>query len=377
MTEARQTVPHQTGTGAPHDRVWVLDDPRAGTAAQAIGIAERLGMAFRRLPLSWNWMAHAAGHGRAGSLLGLSASARRLIGPSPPQLSLPGPRVGRTEPPGPELVISAGRRSAAVALWLKARHGSRIVHCLAPELLGALLPAALRSTSRFDAVDLLVVPAQDRPAPNPPARESPDQPPPADHILTVLGAPHRLSPLLLHQQANIWHERLAHLPHPRVALLLGGRRHGSDMPPAWAHALGRRVARLAARRNGAVLASTSRRTGREATEALAAGLAPVLHLLYRWGEPGENPYLGFLATADIIVVTADSLAMLGEACATGAAVYVALPELAGPRERRLIAHLIQLGQVRPLDDDLAVWPRASLDESGRVAAEILRRFPME
>ena len=44
MTEARQTAQRQTGPAAPHERVWVLDDPRAGTASQAIGIGERLGV---------------------------------------------------------------------------------------------------------------------------------------------------------------------------------------------------------------------------------------------------------------------------------------------------------------------------------------------
>jgi mitochondrial fission protein ELM1 len=149
------------------------------------------------------------------------------------------------------------------------------------------------------------------------------------------------------------------------------------MQPALAHALGRKVARLTTQLRGSVLATTSRRTGGEATDALAAGLSRSLHLLYRWGEPGENPYLGFLATADAIVVTADSESMLSEACTTAAPVYVALPELAGPRQRRLIASLIKAGQVRPLESSLAPWPRRELDESGRVASEILRRFPLD
>ena len=32
--------------------IWVLADPRAGTAAQALGIAERLGERFRTVPLA-------------------------------------------------------------------------------------------------------------------------------------------------------------------------------------------------------------------------------------------------------------------------------------------------------------------------------------
>ena len=393
VTEARQTDQRQTGAGAPHDRVWVLDDPRAGSAAQAIGIGERLGLSFRRVPLAWNWTQPAASFGRYGSLIGLSPAARRRIGLPQPRISLPGaPDWAQARPigpdlvlsagrhsVGPDLVLSAGRRSAAVALWLKARYGSRIVHCMTPTPAAAAaarlglggLAQSLRNIALgrdADAFDLLVVPAHDRP--------SGTEPPP-DNVLPVLGAPHRLSPLLLHQHAQAWHERLAHLPHPRVALLLGGRLHGSDLPPTMAHALGRKVARLAARSGGAVFATTSARTGREATEALAAGLSPVLHLLYRWGEPDENPYHGFLASADVIVVSADSIAMISEACATGAAVYVALPELAGPAQRRLIRDLENLGQVRSLGDDLSVWPRGPLDESGRVAAEIRRRFSLD
>jgi mitochondrial fission protein ELM1 len=352
MTEARQTTQPHTDPAAPSlDRVWVLDDPRAGTAAQAIGIAERLGVPFRRIPLAWNWMAHIAGLQRSGSLIGLSSAARALVG---------GPIAGQSLPEGrdaagPALVISSGRRSAAVALWLKARYGSRVVHCMSPGLAGLL---------RADAFDMLVVPQHDRA-------------PPSDHVFPILGAPHRISPLLLTQAEAAWRERLAHLPRPRVALLVGGPVRGLQMPPVLAHTLARKVARLVALRGGSVLATTSRRTGDEATQALAAGLSPVLHLLYRWGEPDENPYLGFLASADAIVVTADSVSMISEACATGAPVYIGLPELAGARHRRLLATLYHAGQARCLTDDLSAWQRPGLDEAARVAAEILRRFPLD
>ena len=60
-------------------RVWVLDDPRVGTANQAIGIAERLGVPFRRVPLMWNpWTAHLAGLVPGGSLAGLRQPSRRI-----------------------------------------------------------------------------------------------------------------------------------------------------------------------------------------------------------------------------------------------------------------------------------------------------------
>lgn len=336
----------------PHERVWVLDDPRPGTSAQAIGIAERLGVPFRRIPLAWRWATHLAGLVPGGSLAGLAAPSRLAA-----RQAEPGALAGLPprSPAGPALVISAGRRSAAVALWMKHRYGCRIVHCMSPGVAGLM---------HRQLFDLLVIPEHDNPRPAP-------------NVFPVLGAPHRLSPLLLRQAEQSWQERLGHLPHPRIALLVGGPVRGTEMPPALAHGLGRRVARLAASAGGSVLATTSRRTGREATEALAAGLGPALHLLFRWGEPGENPYRGFVASADAIVVTADSVSMLSEACATDAAVYVALPELAGRRHRRLIDSLYQAGQARALSNTVAPWPRVPLDEAGRVAAEIRRRFPLD
>jgi mitochondrial fission protein ELM1 len=242
-----------------------------------------------------------------------------------------------------------------VALWLKARFGTRIVHCMRPGF-------------RAPLFDLLVIPEHDRPAP-------------AANVLPVLGAPHRLSPLTLLQAEAAWRERLDHLPHPRIGLLVGGGADGllgtGELVPALAHRLGARVAAVARRMGGSVLATTSRRTGAEASEALAAGLGPAQHLLFRWGEPGENPYVAFLASADALVVTGDSVSMLSEACATAAPVFIALPEAAGPRHRRLHASLINAGQARVFSGGLTRWKRQPLDEAGRVAAEIHRRFPVE
>ncbi len=337
--------------GFPGDRVWVLDDPRDRASLQAIGIAERLGLPFRRVPLGWNLFAPLAALAPAGSLLGLAQPTARTplaAGRPPPEARLPVPLPGGA---GPALTISGGYRSAAVALWLQQRFGTRAVHCTRPPLHGW----------KFD---LLVV-------------GSHDHPPEWPNVFPVLGVPHRLSVLALCQAAAAWESRLAHLPRPRVALLVGGPVRASDMVPAVAHGLGLKVAALARQRGGSVLAITSRRTGDEATAALAAGLSSAMHLLHRRGEPGEDPYAGFLACADAIVVTGDSLLRLSEACATSAPVFIALPELGGARQRRLHASLIEADAARPLDRDFSPWPRRPLDEAARVAQEIVRRFLLD
>lgn len=319
------------GTTDAASPVWVLADPRAGTAAQALGIAERLGVAFAVKTLGWTALARLPNLLPGGSLIGLAPLARAGL-----------------VPPWPRLVISAGRRAAPVALWLKRRSGARLVHVMRPGV----------SPSRFD---LLVIPVHDAPAPAP-------------NVLPVIGAPHRLSPESLAEAAATWGPRFAALPAPRVALLLGGPVRAEGLAPALARDLATRVAALALAAGGSVLATTSRRTGAAAEEALAEGLGAVPHRLHRWGGAGENPYRGLLACADAIVVSGDSVSMLSEACATGAAVFFwSPPGLAGPRHARFHASLVSACLAAPLADTLERPPRERLDEAARVAGEIRAR----
>jgi hypothetical protein len=152
-------------------------------------------------------------------------------------------------------------------------------------------------------------------------------------------------------------------------VLVGGPVRAEGMPPASAAKLGARVAGFA----GSVLASTSRRTGAPATDALAATLAGVPHRLYRWGDDGPNPLLGFLAWADTVVVTGDSVSMISEALMTAAPILIAATGDEGRRHRALHESLYAARQARPLEDADAPFARAPLDETGRVAAEIIAR----
>ncbi len=301
--------------------VWVLADPRPGTANQALGIAERLGAPFRVVPLVWGRLA-------------------RLPWPWPTLAGLTPAARGLFRPPWPRLVLSAGRRSAPIALWLKGR-GARTVHTMRPGF----------GASSFD---LLVVGQHDRP-------------PEAPNVFAILGACHRLSPAALTAARMRWSD-LASLPSPRVAVLVGGPVRGEGMADAEARGL---VCALRDRfASGSFLISTSRRTGKGASAAIAEALGCVPHRLFRWGDAGPNPYAGFLAWAEAIVVTADSVSMLAEACATEAPVFVAGG--ASGRHARLIASLIAAGRVARLGEP-APPQVVPIDEAARVAAEIRAR----
>jgi len=93
--------------------------------------------------------------------------------------------------------------------------------------------------------------------------------------------------------------------------------------------------------------------------------------VFRWGESGTNPYRGFLALADAIVVTGDSVSMCSEACASGKAVFIAAPEaITAPKHQRLHRELYDAGLARPFNGTYAAWTHPPLNAAGEIAAAV-------
>jgi hypothetical protein len=268
-------------TGRP-PRVWVLLDDRPGSTSQALGLARALGWPFEVKRLAFGPVA--ALHNR---LLGAS---RRGLRPRAP---------GGLEPPWPDLVIAAGRRTAPVARWIRDRAGGR----------ARLVQLGRKGGDAADLFDLVVTPSYARLPPHP--------------RRLVVGAPlHGVSRELLAEARERFRTPLGALPAPRLALLVGGTSGQYKLGPRAARRVGREVARFAARIGASLMATTSRRSGRRSARALRASLPPGSFLHLWSADSRENPYLGLLAWADALVVTGDSESMLSEALATGRPVYV-------------------------------------------------------
>src|SRR5690606_38586144 len=107
-----------------------------------------------------------------------------------------------------------------------------------------------------------------------------------------------------------------------VAVMVGGNAGPYVLDPGAAALLGRAASAFARRRGGSLLVSTSARTPKKAIPALEKALDCPAHF-FRWSrDAAENPYLGYLALADSIIVNCESMSMLTEACATLKPVYM-------------------------------------------------------
>lgn len=316
--------------GAP---VWVLADDRPGNVGQCLGVAEALGLPFAVKQIRYTRLGTLPNTLRGASLLGITAQSQAgLVGP------------------WPRLVIAAGRRTAPVARWIKRRSGAALVQIMDPGPGGR------------DEFDLIFVPNHDGTAPT------------GGNVRRVTGAPHRVTSAKLAEAAEIWRPRFAALPRPWLALIVGGATRRRPFTSAMATDLGKQAAALAARAGGSVLVTTSRRTGAEAEAALLAAI-PEPRFVHAWGMEGENPYFGFLALADALVVTGDSVSMACEACAAPAPVYLYAPKgWAAPKHARLHDELYRLGLARPLAaaTDVREWSHPPLNAAIDIALEVRR-----
>ena len=124
-----------------------------------------------------------------------------------------------------------------------------------------------------------------------------------------------------------------------------------------------------------VMATPSRRTPPALVEAVRKGLKgadPTRAFL--WDGTGDNPYGQMLAHADAILVTGDSVNMVGEAVSTGAPVFVFALIGGAQRVGAFIAGLEEAGAVRRFDGTLASFAYEPIDSSLTIAKAIAERY---
>lgn len=295
----------------------------AGMRSQAIGLAERIGLPFLEKTVNmkapWRWL---PGH--------LAPYALKGLGPDSDLLA----------PPWPDLLITCGRRSVALAIAMKKASHGRIftVHIQDPRV-----PP--------EYFDMVVPPRHDHVE--------------GKNVYATLGALHKITPEKLRSAAGVFGERFASQPRPLIAVLIGGNSKSYKLPPEIAEKIASELKHLVDQGYGMVV-TFSRRTG-AANEALIRKRLEGTHA-FIWDGMGENPYLGMLALADYILVTNDSASMITEASATGKPVMII--ELAGGSKKFADFHAMMRdeGIIRAYSGQLQNWTYAPLDETGRIAA---------
>ncbi len=259
-------------------RVWLLVGEKRGDNAQVENLARAIGWDYeeKKIFVEPRW--------REG---------KPRVRPALDHVDLA--RSDRLEAPWPDLVITAGRRLSSVGLWIKqaSQAKTRLV------LIG--MPRRL-----LESIDLAVVAAH---------YVLPDSPNVARHDLPLM----QVDSSVLERATSQWRTRLADMPRPLTALMVGGPTGGLRFDLATARALLKQTLRGVEASDGSLYVATSRRTPSEVVEMLerARPDSARLYVFDPDSAASENPYHGLLGLADHFVVTTDSISMMVEVARLG------------------------------------------------------------
>ena len=265
--------------------IWLLLGAKAGDNNQVITLAKALDWPYQIKQFSYHRYELLCNRLLRITLTGINKADRAQL-----------------QPPWPDLIITAGRRNEPVARWIvraAGKHGKavKLVHIGRP-------------WAPLNVFDLIITTPQ---------YFLPRQ----ANILHNQLPLHNLSSERLTEAAQQWRSTFADLPKPYAAVMIGGNSGFFALDKTKAKAIGEQLNRCLQISGGSLLITDSARTPAAAFEVLLAQLSvPVF--VYRWRQTRQkdNPYFAYLALADRLIVTGESMSMLTEASATGKPLYI-------------------------------------------------------
>jgi mitochondrial fission protein ELM1 len=253
-------------------------------------------------------------------------------------------------PPWPDVMVTCGRRSAALSIAVRKASGGRTItaHIQDPR-------------SSWASFDLIVAMDFDK---------APNQP----NVIKTPTAVHDLTPEILAAAGQAWRGRLAPLGRPLVGIAIGGPTGRHPFSQAQARRLIEGLVRLRAEADAGLAITPSRRTPMRIRKMLSEAFSGEPRA-FVWDLAGDNPYRGILALSDRLVVTSESVSMVSEAISTGHPVEVF--DIGSRRHEAFLDGLIARRLARRFADEPVEAPSAGPVNSTEAAAAALRRILQE
>jgi mitochondrial fission protein ELM1 len=356
-------------------KVIALLDNRAGNNTQVLGVAEKLGLSFEIIRLKYNALA------RLPSVV-LGASGRHLAANTRRQIKHITHPQSMDSSVHPLIVISAGRRAALAARYIKKK------------IPNAFLCSLMKPDAALDAFDLIALPEHDRvedkkmigwedeqirkketAEPQPPSNT---QQPTTNNYLYTLTSPHPLTTAILENERKKWLSLFEGKPKPWIAAMVGGTsKHAIFTTGNFMH-LAQELAHVRNATGGTLFVTTSRRTSAVGEQCLKQYLfSEDVFFSYAEGQARglTNPYFGFLACADVLIVTGDSIAMCSEAVYTGKPTYIfSSDKTYTPKFAYFRDQLFKQKLARPFQNPIALdWNALSQQDAALEIASTIRQ----
>jgi len=242
--------------------------------------------------------------------------------------------------PAPDIIIASGRKAVPVTLQF-------------PNAFSAFIQNPRIAPRHFD---LCAIPEHDKIY--------------GDNVIITRGAPNRISQNTLDKAKSKLD--LSALPDKKVAILIGGNSKSHSMDDQFAHRLYDQLMPFMQSGDYGFMVTASRRTPDHIRDQLN-NIFNGNNCIF-WDGMGENPYHGYLAHADYILVSEDSTSMLSDALTTGKPTYRLRLNGGSEKFDRLYQNLKRRALLRIFDGTLDHWEYKPLNDAKHVADEIKKRF---
>lgn len=308
---------------------WILSDGKQGHLSPMIGVAELLEVDYEIKTVA------------------PMRALERLLSPFDGRFGIRQQKAGMPplEPPYPDLCIASGRRTVNYL---------RSVKTVSP---GTFCVYFMNPRSARSGADLVVSQLHDGMS--------------GANVVQVGTAPHRFSAERLERARQTARAQLIALPRPRVAVLIGGNSRHHRFTRSDIDRLAAAITDLALSGAG-LMVTLSRRTPRQLARAVK--IVSERANVYLWDGTGDNPMPEYLALADDVVVTGDSISMMGEAAVTGRPIHIFKPSGGHRKFDRFLRALGDVATIGPFPGPMGGAPYPSVDATPFVAETIRSRF---
>ncbi|MCC8369839.1 MAG: mitochondrial fission ELM1 family protein [Rickettsia endosymbiont of Stiretrus anchorago] len=338
--------------------IWVLTDSRTGNNHQAIALAEKLSEEYTVIRLEYNCLAklpnfllkYYPAHIKKEILQDIMAK------------------------PLPSIIITAGRRTAALAFYLKKKLKKEIklIQIMQPNL-------------SYEAFEAVILPYHDQRHCEATKWLWQSQDfftrllrqcyafPRNDNIIPINGAINNVTAKFATAEAELQ----KHYPKLEqfIALIIGGNNKKFNFTEKEAIHFSSLLKRIYDNQKIPFFISFSRRTP-DTVKSIIKNNMPASTIIYDpTTDTGVNPYIAMLASAKYIISTADSISMCSEAASSGKPLYIFCPSNFNSAKHKIfVKKLVELKIARMFDESVTKLEEYSyppLDEAGRVA-EIIK-----
>jgi mitochondrial fission protein ELM1 len=267
------------------NKILILADERIGTYSQAVALAKEAGLDYEIVFLEYNFLKIIPNLFFSRSLIRLKKTSIKKL---------------QALNYIPKYIISAGRKSAPIAIFLKKNHNflPKIIQIMRPEI-------------NFNKFDFVIVPEHDEPK----------SPYPQNLILSV-GALTKIEKNFEQKNHQEFLNQLKNFPKPIITLLIGGSSKKTKFSLKSAEELINQALLIQKKMNGTLIIANSRRTDFEINNFIKK-ITEKNCIFFDYNEvKNNNPFNLILNFSDFFIISGDSVSMISECCSTGKSVFI-------------------------------------------------------